>query len=315
MSLIIDTSQVAPSERFDLWVEEASKAYFPMSFERGGGSAFSGVAHNCELGPVDVHRVTAGPSGLLRTRRNINAADPETFHLGLELRGHSRMEQDGRSCAMPTGTLFGFQSSRPFVIRNETDFEMLVISFPMALLRSARGPRVRADRRAHRPRRSRHGSSRRSSSISRRASRTTRWPRAERTSGRRSSMSSARSSCARTKARGTYLHADVLLPQVTTYVYRHLGDPDLTPARIAAAHFVSVRSLHRLWEPRGVSISGWIRELRLGRCRRDLADPALAHESIGTIASRWGMRNPAHFSRMYRAAYGCSPRDHRPGGA
>ena len=134
MSLIIDTSQAAPSERFDLWVEEASKAYFPMSFERGGGSAFSGRAHNCELGPVDVHRVTAGPSGLLRTRRTIDAADPETFHLGLELRGHSRMEQDGRSCTMPTGTLFGFQSSRPFVIRNETDFEMLVISFPVALL-------------------------------------------------------------------------------------------------------------------------------------------------------------------------------------
>src|SRR6478735_3452076 len=107
MSLIIATSQLAPSERFDLWVEEAWKAYFPMSFERGGGSAFSGVAHNCELGPVDVHRVMAGPSGLLRTRRNIDAADPETFHLGLELRGHSRMEQDGRSCAMPTGTLFG----------------------------------------------------------------------------------------------------------------------------------------------------------------------------------------------------------------
>ena len=128
-------------------------------------------------------------------------------------------------------------------------------------------------------------------------------------------MSFARSSSARTRERGTYLHADVLLPQVTTYVYRHLGDPDLTPARIAAAHFISIRSLHRLWESRGVSISGWIREVRLARCRRDLADPALAHESIGTIAARWGMRNAAHFSRMYREAYGCSPRDHRPGGA
>ncbi len=314
MSLIIDTSQVAPSERFDLWVEEASKAYFPMSFERGGGSAFSGVAHNCELGPVDVHRVMAGPSGLLRTRRNIDAADPETFHLGLELRGHSRMEQDGRSCAMPTGTLFGFQSSRPFVIRNETDFEMLVISFPMALL-GQRAGRVcaRTGERIDQTFASRFVAPFLIDLAARIEDDTLA---AGGANLGETIVDVVRSIFLRQdESTGTYLHADVLLPQVTTYVYRHLGDPDLTPARIAAAHFISVRSLHRLWEPRGVSISGWIRELRLGRCRRDLADPALAHESIGTIASRWGMRNPAHFSRMYRAAYGCSPRDHRPGGA
>jgi transcriptional regulator GlxA family with amidase domain len=106
-------------------------------------------------------------------------------------------------------------------------------------------------------------------------------------------------------------YSETLLPRVTSHVYRHLGDPGLTPARIAEAHFISTRSLHRLFEPRGVSVAEWIRELRLARCRRDLADPALAGESVGTIAARWGMQNPAHFSRLYRAAYGCRPSDHR----
>ena len=134
MSLIIDTSQVAPSERFELWAEEASKVYFPMSLS-GATIRVLRRVHSCELGPADVHRLTAGPSGVLRTRRNIDAADPETFQLGFELRGRSLLEQDGRSCAIPTGALFGYQTSTPFVIRNETAFQMLVISFPLALLR------------------------------------------------------------------------------------------------------------------------------------------------------------------------------------
>jgi AraC-like DNA-binding protein len=311
--LIIDTSRVAPSERFELWVEEASKAYFPMSFERGGGSAFSGRAHNCALGPVDVHRVTAGPSGLLRTRRTIDAADPETFHLGLELYGTSRLEQDGRSCTMRTGTLFGFQSSHPFAIRNETDFAMLIVSFPQSLLRpytdrvcARTGMQID------------HGFATRfvAPFLIDLAARIEDDSLAEGGANLGEPIVDVvRSLFLRQDERATtHPQAGALLPQVTSYIYRHLGDPDLTPARIAAAHFVSVRSLHRLWAPRGVSVSAWIREVRLARCRRDLGDPALAHESIGTIAARWGMRNAAHFSRTYREAYGCSPRDHRPGG-
>src|SRR4051794_704523 len=314
MSLIIDTSQVAPSERFDLWAEEASKVFFPMSLERGDDSSFSGVVHGCELGPAGVHRLTAGPSVVQRTHRTIGAADPETFQLGFELRGRSLLEQDGRSCAIPTGALFGYQTSTPFVIRNETAFQMLVISFPLALLRPytdrmcrQTGQRVEHD-------------------LARRVV----APFLRDLSGRigDGSLGAAAPDLGETivdVVRSVFLrhgerkiaqrHAEVLLPRLTSYIYSHLGDPDLTPARIAEAHFMARRPLPRLWEPNGVSVSEWIREVRLGRCRRDLGDPALAHESIGAIASRWGMRNPAHFSRMYRAAYGCSPREHRPGGA
>ena len=46
---------------------------------------------------------------------------------------------------------------------------------------------------------------------------------------------------------------------------------------------------------------------RLEHCRRDLEDPALAHETVLAIASRWGLRNPGHFSRLFHAAYGMSP--------
>jgi AraC-like DNA-binding protein len=50
---------------------------------------------------------------------------------------------------------------------------------------------------------------------------------------------------------------------------------------------------------------------RLERCARDLLDPALAHEPIGEIAARWGITNPAHFSRLFRAQFGLSPSEYR----
>ena len=53
----------------------------------------------------------------------------------------------------------------------------------------------------------------------------------------------------------------------------------------------------------------WIRAARLERCRRDLLDPALGDQTILAIASRWGLPGPQHFSRLFRATYGCSPSD------
>ena len=95
-----------------------------------------------------------------------------------------------------------------------------------------------------------------------------------------------------------------------SYIEAHLGDPTLTPERVARACFISTRYLHRVFSEEGISVCDWIRGERLARCRRDLLDPALANEPIAAIAARWGLPS-AHVSRLFRAAYGCSPRDFR----
>ncbi|MGC5018148.1 helix-turn-helix domain-containing protein [Micromonospora sp. DT47] len=41
------------------------------------------------------------------------------------------------------------------------------------------------------------------------------------------------------------------------------------------------------------------------------ADPASAHLTVHEVAARSGFRDPAHFGRAFRAAYGLSPREHR----
>jgi AraC-like DNA-binding protein len=66
-----------------------------------------------------------------------------------------------------------------------------------------------------------------------------------------------------------------------------------------------------VFEAEGLRVCDFIRSARLDRCRRDLLDPAFADQPISAIASRWGLPSAPHFSRLFRQAYGCSPREFR----
>ncbi|MGW1057948.1 helix-turn-helix domain-containing protein [Micromonospora rubida] len=103
----------------------------------------------------------------------------------------------------------------------------------------------------------------------------------------------------------------VLRLRIDDFIERRIGDPDLSPQMVALAHGISVRALHRLFENENLTVARWIRHRRLERCRHDLADPLLAHRTIERVASRWGLTDAAHFSRVFRNAYGISPRDYR----
>ena len=58
-------------------------------------------------------------------------------------------------------------------------------------------------------------------------------------------------------------------------------------------------------------MSHWIRTRRLEQCRRMLSDPVHAGRSVSEIGARWGLPDAPHFSRVFKAAYGVSPRQFR----
>ena len=102
-----------------------------------------------------------------------------------------------------------------------------------------------------------------------------------------------------------------LLTTVQAFIQEHLGDPGLSPAVIAAAHHISLRSLHQLFHDEGLTVAGWIRRRRLESCRRDLSDPALATRPVAAIAARWGFSSAGDFSRVFRAVHGLPPAEYR----
>jgi transcriptional regulator GlxA family with amidase domain len=85
----------------------------------------------------------------------------------------------------------------------------------------------------------------------------------------------------------------------------------VTPRTVAVAHHITLRYLHKLFEPGPHGVAGMIRQRRLERCRRDLLDLAQADRPVAGIATRWGFSSAAHFSRVFREAYGLPPAEFR----
>jgi AraC family transcriptional regulator, positive regulator of tynA and feaB len=102
---------------------------------------------------------------------------------------------------------------------------------------------------------------------------------------------------------------EAMRAEIRRYVRNHLQDPELGPASIARAYSISVRALHALFEDVDASVAGLVRTERLARCLEDLQRPNGG--SVTDIAFRWGFCDAAHFSRVFKRAFGATPSDVR----
>ncbi|MCW3472701.1 AraC family transcriptional regulator [Rhodococcus pyridinivorans] len=95
---------------------------------------------------------------------------------------------------------------------------------------------------------------------------------------------------------------------VCSWIDQHLDDPDLDPAKAAAAHSVSVRTLHRAFQTHTETFAEVVQIRKLERASAMLTDPAL---TVAAISARLNFANPSHFSRVFARHFGRSPRDYR----
>ncbi|TFV34517.1 AraC family transcriptional regulator [Streptomyces sp. T1317-0309] len=61
----------------------------------------------------------------------------------------------------------------------------------------------------------------------------------------------------------------------------------------------------------GISLADWIRTHRLEECRNELRRPTARLTTIEAVARRWGFTDMSNFGRIFRMAYGMSPREWR----
>ncbi|MGH8327592.1 MAG: helix-turn-helix transcriptional regulator, partial [Steroidobacteraceae bacterium] len=86
-----------------------------------------------------------------------------------------------------------------------------------------------------------------------------------------------------------------------------LSDPDLAPAAVAAAHHVSLRTLHYAFAAAGTTFIRELMQARLQRARELLADPRMRDVPVIEVAARCGFTDPSHFARRFRRRFGIAP--------
>ena len=254
----------------------------------------------------------AGPGGARRTAAHIRRSDPELYKIDVLARGHGVIEQGGREARLGPGDFAFVDLSRPATWAMSSA-HCVAIVFPRALLPlraddagRLTGACIAGDR----------GTAALISSLARQLP--GQLDECDGATGARVGTALldllATALAARLDRAGDVPDASrrrALLLGVYAFIEERLGDPGLAPAGIAAAHHISLRYLHRLFEDEHVTVADWIRTRRLERCRRDLLDPALRQQPVGAVAARWGLTSPAHFSRLFRAAHGVPPGEYR----
>lgn len=97
--------------------------------------------------------------------------------------------------------------------------------------------------------------------------------------------------------------------QARRLIARHLQDPGLAPAMVAALLGVSVRHLHMLFESAAKSFSQTVTDERLKQSRRLMREAP--DRLIADIATSCGFESLATYYRVFNAAYGMAPGDFR----
>jgi AraC-like DNA-binding protein len=321
MISVFAADDVPAASRGDYWRHILGEALVPLEpiGPSGGPAGLRLVAGRA--GPVTVTELShTGRGGAARTVRHIRRSDPDLCKIDVLARGRGVIQQGGREAELRAGDIALVDLSRPATwAMSGTDTSTtscLAVVFPRALLplrpdqlgRLA-AVRIPGDR----------GAGALISSLARQLPRhLDSWDAA---SGARIGSAvlhlftvAVAGLVDRTSDVAPESRRQAVLLRTYALIEERLADPGLTPAALAAAQFVSVRYLHKLFETQHTTLAEWIRRRRLERCARDLLDPALTDSPISAVAARWGLANPAHFSRLFRSRYGVSPSEYRAAG-
>ncbi|MCY0966302.1 helix-turn-helix domain-containing protein [Parathalassolituus penaei] len=102
-----------------------------------------------------------------------------------------------------------------------------------------------------------------------------------------------------------------LLQKSKAFINQHLQREDLSADIISQQMHTSSRQLARAFAIEGNSITRYIWNQRLERCRNEILGSSGHKASISEIAFRWGFNHSAHFSRSYKMRFGETPTETR----
>ncbi|MET8309997.1 helix-turn-helix domain-containing protein [Micromonospora sp. NPDC005173] len=317
----VDTTVLPPGERFGMWLDLVARTSAPLRIRSAHTDDFAARADFIDLGPIQLVEYQYPSLDATRTRKLVRRSDPELYVLALTTGGVGTSSQNGRHSEIQAGEFTFYDASRPHdVCHHATEPERDQATSIITLIPHAALP-LPPQRMAALYGGRMSGSEGIGALLAQFLLQVTGHP--EQYHAADASRLGAVGLDLATTMLGRHLLAEdevptevrrrALVTQVQAYVHRHLGDAALSPQAVADAHHISLRSLHRLFEGEESTVASYIRDLRLARCRRDLTDPALRTQSVQTIAARLGFPDKAHFSRVFRGAYGLSPQAYREG--
>ena len=302
------TSEIALPLTVAAFQSAVSASFVPLRITADDPDTFRASLSQAMVNGVSFTDVRADAHLVERTPELIQASPRRYFKISLQLEGHGTIEQAGRHVRMEPGDLAIYDTTTPYALRFDSRFRVMVIMLPHekfdvppSLLREMTAIRLTSS----------EGLGRVVSPFL--ATLGANIEQLEGPAGARLAQNAV------DLLQTLFTHeldvarvaADphrALVQSLRDYIDEHLGDAELSPTSIAAANFISTRHLHALFQEQGSTVSSYVRSRRLERCYLSITNPRHADVPIAQIGERWGFRDAAHFSRVFKAAYGESPK-------
>lgn len=313
MEMLWTTDSVGATERLSYWADAVCRTYVQLDCDAPArGAGFHGAITAGRIATLGLSRVRSSAQRVRRTPVNIARASEDYFLVNIQATGSGMVLQDGRVARLRPGDFAIYDSTRPYELHFDADFEQLVLQLPGAMLRERLPqPHVLTARAVSGER----GAAALAAGTVRALAR--QLPQIEAPAHGAIAESienlllAGLATLTEQQPRVTGLaafHRD----QIKALALSRLGDPRLSVTHIARHLRLSPSTVHRAFADEPASVMAWIWSRRLDAARRDLCDPRLLNRSVSEIAFAWGFNDAAHFSRSFRARFSCSPRDVRP---
>ncbi|MBP1325825.1 AraC-like DNA-binding protein [Leucobacter exalbidus] len=295
---------------FHDWIRLVGNRFVPLSISAVSPKEFSGNFRTRNIGSTSITDIQASPHSVHRQMHAIRRDQNHHLKLSMQLEGSGLVLQDGRSARLEPGDVAIYDTSRPYTIEYDEPMRSLVMVFPHKMLgisahlvQTMTASRLAGDT----------GIGRVICPFMQHMAEN--LDELDGVNGSRIMNSAFElitaliSSELQTMAAAS--PSMLTIETVRLFIDSHLSDYELNTDSIAKAHFISARQLQYLFKEEDLTVSSYIRSRRLERCRLDLEDSALHRRSILQIAQAYGFNDLSHFSKLFKATYGCSPREHR----
>jgi AraC-like DNA-binding protein len=308
----LSTHSVAAGQRVEYWNAAACSSLLAQRADPHDATVFSGHMRIGDIGGLRLAEISSTPATIWHSREHVARAAAEHFLLRIQRAGESVTSQVGREVRLFSGDFTLCDARRPYSLHFTEPASFLTLRIDRAMLeRHIAMPerlmlvRVPGDT----------GLGLLVSRLLRRiaeafdeAINPFTYPRIsnavmEMLAGAYADLGGE---SARAGSTGPILRARII-----EFVEGRLGDASLSPTQVARQFGISRRYLHGLFELGEETLASYIWRRRLERARFALLDERRRDCRLTQLAAEHGFKTLAHFSRCFRAEFGCSPRQLR----
>jgi AraC-like DNA-binding protein len=306
------TEHVAPAERIHYWEDYNRKALVALSCTSYSEQGLLARQTNIELGELRLAEIAGNAHAIERSPQTVRSAPKDSVFATLLLKGEAVFLHENGCLAATAGELIVYDTRRPYLFGFSSSMRQILVDVPHNLFTQAcvggglPGPMLLG-----------RGTAREGALVAALGSQL----------GRLAALRGVPHGPA--DAEATVLDLLRQLAEERTggrpvpdayrsqlivaesYIDRHLHDPRLDPAQVAAFMGISVRHLGRIFESTGRTPARHIMELRVVRAHQELTGPGARETRISDVAHRWGFSSQAHFARLFRSRFGITPSEAR----